>query len=363
MMQRIRLNGELYSPTNLACFVATAKSPKEQEFYQEICSFLSEWFDSKQTVRVQTSGSTGRPKALEVRKTHMQNSAKLTCTYFGLKPDDSALLCMPVRYIAGKMMLVRAVVCRLSLWVAPPTSHPLINFDGYLSFAAMVPMQVYNSTQTTLELIRLKQIKTLLIGGGAIDKALEEDLALFPGGVYSSYGMTETVSHIAIRQLNGANRSAYYTALPEVELSQLATGALIIWAPLVCEERLTTNDLVAFDACGRFKILGRIDNVINSGGIKLQAEEIEEKLKNLIPSPYVITSVSDAILGESVTLLIAGKRVDVTNLQDQIREVLTSYELPKYIFYTDTIPMTLSQKIQRAACKKIAHELYNQELK
>lgn len=363
MIEQIQLNGRIYSAQDLSTFLETAKNPQESAFYQEIVDFLRDWFDEASTVWVQTSGSTGEPKPLEVAKAHMRNSAKLTCSYFGLRANDSALLCMSVKYIAGKMMLVRAITCQLSLWVVPPTSHPLKEFNQSLRFAAMVPMQIACSMQDTLERSRLEKVEFLLIGGGAIQQSVEEQLALFPHGVYASYGMTETVSHIAMRQLNGSARTQYYTPLDKVSLSQSPEGALVIWAPQVCSQKLTTNDVAEFDDQGRFKILGRLDNVINSGGVKLQAEKIEEKLQNLIPVPYVITSVSHLLLGQAVVLLIASKSHDISKLKNEMESRLTAYERPKHIFLVEQLPLTQTQKIRRSACKELATELYTKQLK
>ena len=204
--------------------------------------FLAEWRNESPYVRVQTSGSTGEPKPMLVEKRRMLASARRTNDFLGLKPGDTALLCMSLDYIAGKMMVVRAIERDLQLMVVEPNGHPLKQGDG-VTFAAMVPMQVYNSLQVPAECERLKQIKHLIIGGGAIDETLAEALKAFPNNVWSTYGMTETLSHIALRRLSGPEASDWYTPFPSVKVSVNDEGCLVIDAPEVCAERLVTNDI------------------------------------------------------------------------------------------------------------------------
>ena len=200
--------------------------------------FLEVWHNDSPFLQVQTSGSTGAPKPMAVEKRRMLASARITCDFLGLKPGDTALLCMPLDYIAGKMMVVRALECSLRLVSVPPSGHPLAHetaLSQVFDFAAMVPLQVYNSLQVPAERSRLMQIRQLIIGGGAIDDALAAALKSFPHAVWSTYGMTETLSHIALRRLNGPEASDCYTPFPSVRLSLSADGCLIIEAPAVCD--------------------------------------------------------------------------------------------------------------------------------
>ena len=188
----------------------------QQEFLQDLEAFLQEWNNSEPTVWVYTSGSTGTPKPMQVEKERMRASAQLTCQFLGLKEGDTALLCMPLQYIAGKMVVVRSFVAGLRLLPVAPSGHPLVTLTEAPTFAAMIPMQVYNSLQVPEERSKLMEIKHLIIGGGAIDDALGEALKDFPNQVWSTYGMTETLSHIALRRLNGPNASAWYTPFEQV---------------------------------------------------------------------------------------------------------------------------------------------------
>ena len=218
-------------------------------------AFLAEWHNDSPTVLVHTSGSTGKPKPMLVEKRRMQASARITCRFLGLHEGDTALLCMPLDYIAGKMMVVRALTCGLQLVSVPPSSHPLATshlspFPSRLDFAAMVPLQVWNSLQVPEERHRLMHIRHLIIGGGAIDQALASQLADFPHQVWSTYGMTETLSHIALRRLNGPEASDWYTPFDGVALSLTDEGCLVISAPAVHEGPLVTNDIAELSPPG-----------------------------------------------------------------------------------------------------------------
>ena len=326
--------------------------------------FLDEWNNDSERVLVHTSGSTGAPKPLWVEKRRMEASARITCDFLGLKEGDTALLCMPLDYIAGKMMVVRSLVRKLKLMVVEPTGHPLAahQLPRGLTFAAMVPMQVYNSLQVPEERELLRQIRHLIIGGGAIDDALARELEDFPNYVWSTYGMTETLSHIALRRLNGAAASEWYTPFDNVRISQSEDGCLVIDAPEVCAERLVTNDIV--EICqGRFRVVGRKDNVICSGGIKIQAEEVERALKPHLHVPFMITKRKDEKFGEIVVMMVEergkrreerGERIEdslKTRLQRLCREHLPKYWQPRDFVFVERIPMTETGKIARKECQ------------
>ena len=312
--------------------------------------FLEEWNNPLEFVEVKTSGSTGEPKRMQVEKRRMFNSARITCDFLGLKAGDTALLCMSTDYIAGKMMVVRSIERGLKLISVAPSGHPLT--DNYqLSLAAMVPMQVYNSLQVPEEKERLMQIRHLLIGGGAIDEAMEKELRTFPHAVWSTYGMTETLSHIALRRISGPEASEWYTPLPTVRLSQTAEGCLVIDAPEVCAQTLVTNDIVELSPDGRFRIRGRKDNVICSGGIKIQIEEVERILKPYVRVPYIISKRKDEKFGEVVVLLTEG---DTDELRDICENVLPKYHIPKVYIHVNQIPLTETGKPARKQAELLA---------
>ena len=319
-------------------------------------AFLEEWRDESPYVKVQTSGSTGTPKQMLVEKRRMLASARRTCDFLGLKPGDTALLCMSLDYIAGKMMVVRALERNLKLICVEPSGHPMKQSNCY-TFAAMVPMQVYNSLQVAEERERLKEIKHLIIGGGAIDDALAAELKDFPNAVWSTYGMTETLSHIALRRLSGPEASEWYTPFPSVNVSLSEDGCLVIDAPEVCEEKLVTNDIAVLQ-CNTFRILGRKDNVICSGGLKIQSEEVERLLRPHLKEPYMITKRRDARLGEAMVLLTEGS---VSEARQVCERILTKYHQPRAYIHVDHIPLTETGKPARRQAELIALDAQESE--
>lgn len=321
--------------------------------------FLSEWNNDSDRVLVHTSGSTGKPKPMMVEKKRMLNSARITCDFLGLKPGDSALLCMSLDYIAGKMVVVRSIERHLHLISVSPSGHPLKNIDlkdangkdvnGEITFAAMVPMQVYNTLQVPEERERLTHIRHLIIGGGAIDASLEKELRSLPGNIaiWSTYGMTETLSHIALRRINGAEASEWYQPFDSVKISQTEEGCLVIDAPLVCAETLVTNDIVEIEKL-RFRIKGRKDNVICSGGIKIQIEEVEEFLKPHLEKPFMLAKKKDEKFGEIAVLLTEDE--DLKKVEATIRRLLSDhkYWIPREFRYVDHLPLTETGKPKRS---------------
>ena len=328
--------------------------------------FLSEWNNDSDRVLVHTSGSTGKPKPMMVEKKRMLNSARITCDFLGLKPGDSALLCMSLDYIAGKMVVVRSIERHLHLISVPPSGHPLKDVDEEITFAAMVPMQVYNTLQLPEERERLSRIRHLIIGGGAIDAALEKELKSFPGNIaiWSTYGMTETLSHIALRRINGDEPSEWYQPFDSVRISQTEEGCLVIDAPQVCAETLVTNDIVEIEPYIynkveklRFRIKGRKDNVICSGGIKIQIEEVETLLKPHLEKPFMLAKKKDGKFGEIAVLLSEDE--DIKKVEATVRRLLSDesekssdhkkykYWIPKEFRYVEHLPLTETGKPKR----------------
>ena len=310
--------------------------------------FLSEWNNDSLFVHVQTSGSTGAPKPMLAEKRRMLASARITNDFLGLREGDAALLCMSLDYIAGKMMVVRSIERGLKLITVEPSGHPLNHSqlaidDCQIDFAAMVPLQVYNTLQVPEERKRLLQIRHLIIGGGAIDEALGAELKNFPNAVWSTYGMTETLSHIALRRLSGPEASDWYIPFPSVKVSLSEDGCLVIDAPEVCLERLVTNDIAEISPQG-FRILGRKDNVICSGGIKIQIEEVESRLRPFLRVPYLISKCPDPKFGEVSVLLTEGSIDEARQICERI---LPKYYLPRHYLHVDRIPLTETGKPAR----------------
>lgn len=300
----------------------------------EIGKFILNWFSNDETILVQTSGTTGKPKLISVKKEFMINSALATGEFFDLKPNDKALCCLPVKYIAGKMMLVRAFVLGLDIYISEPNSNPLQNYIQEFDFVAMVPLQVENSIE------KLHLVKQLLIGGSKIGNQLKQKLKVSTTKIYESYSMTETVTHVAVKEIH----NDFFSVLPNVSIKQDDRNCLVINAPKVSSSILYTNDVVEILNDNQFKLLGRIDNVVNSGGIKLFPEQIEEKLETKIYRRFFLAGLPDERLGEMLVLFVEGIPFEIST---SIFENLTKYEIPKEIIFIPEFLETETGKIKR----------------
>ena len=328
-----KLNGFHLNREDL-CRVAYSFIKEGEDFEKPVGDFLLDWFDGKSYMEMHTSGSTGIPKIIRVDKQAMVNSALATGDFFEIRAGNKALHCLPVKYVAGKMMLVRAMILGLDLEFVAPSSHPLRNVDGNFDFAAMVPLQAQNSISD------LHRIKKLIVGGAKINSALENQLIKLPTQVYETYGMTETISHIAAKSVG----EKAFTVLPNVTISYDDQNCLVIHAPRISDDVIETNDIVELVNENQFIFLGRIDNVINSGGIKLLPEQIEEKLAGKIEPRYFISSREDKELGEKVILVIEG---DSFTVDTSIFDGLDKYEKPKEILFVPKFKETGNGKIIR----------------
>jgi len=328
-----KLNGFHLDKEDL-CRVAYSFIKEGEDFEKPVGDFLLDWFDSKSYIEMETSGTTGAPKTISVSKQAMVDSALATGDFFDLQPGNTALQCLPVKYVAGKMMLVRAMILGLDLEFVAPSSHPLHNNEINFDFVAMVPLQAQNS------IAELKKVKKMIIGGAAVNKLLEKQLLKLPIQGYETYGMTETITHIAARKIG----EKAFTVLPNVTISYDERNCLVIHAPRISPEVILTNDIVELVNENQFIFLGRMDNVINSGGIKLIPEQIEEKLASKISQQFFIASKPDNELGEKVVLVVEG---DKQNFDDSTYEGLDKYEKPKEVVFIPKFTQTASGKIMR----------------
>jgi o-succinylbenzoate---CoA ligase len=328
-----KLNGKHYSNDELSQLAYSFI--KEGEEYQYECgNFLLEWLDQNEYIIAQTSGTTGNPKRLKTSKQAMVNSAIATGAFFDLKEQTNALCCLPMKYIAGKMMLVRAMVLGWNLDIVPPSSSPLKTIEKGYDFVAMVPLQAENSIE------KLHLIKKLLIGGATVNQELAIKIIDSKCEAYESYSMTETVTHIALKRIG----STVFKTLPNVTLSLDDRGCLIIDAPLLNPNQIITNDLVDLISDTEFVWKGRVDNVVNSGGVKLFPEVIEEKLRSYINSRFFVGGIADEFLGEKLVLVIEGNPI---SLQEMLYNDLDKFERPKEVFFTPKFLETETGKIKR----------------
>jgi len=322
-----------------------------EKFEKDIFQFILEWFSPSDYMELKTSGSTGKPKEIRLQKKHMEASARATISFFDLKPKDKILHCLPMHFIAGKMMVVRALVGSLDLYYVQPSSKPDI-FPDNVSFTAMIPLQVSNLIKDDESRKSFSKIDKLIVGGSFISVDLVNQLQKTTTQVWQTYGMTETITHIALRKINGSNKSEWYTTLSGVSVNLDNRGCLIISAEHIGVGNLITNDLAEINETGEFKIKGRVDNIIISGSIKFNPEEIESKLSGSISNDYFIGGLNDNELGQKLVLFIEDEgtlKRKVFDIWEMIEGKLAKLEVPKEIIFLPSFNHTASGKIDRKA--------------
>jgi len=303
-------------------------------------TFCRAWQSGQTEFVLHTSGSTGQPKPITLTRAQMRASARLTGQTLGLQPGDSALVCLNVRYIAGVMMLVRGLELGLRMSIIEPSGNPLADFPAETRFAftALVPLQLQSMLEhATDKLPILNGMKAILVGGAATSPALERSIQAITAPVYATYGMTETVSHIALRRLNGSGATEVFTALEGVRLGTDERGCLHITSAATNGEPVQTNDVVELLDATRFRLLGRVDSIINSGGVKVQPEAVERIVQDVLaasgPVPRLfVAGLPDERLGQRVVVFVEQQRLDDelwAAAQARVRERLGPYHVPK----------------------------------
>ena len=305
-----------------------------EEFERITGKFILNWFNSDSFITVTTSGTTGSPKKINIDKEAMVFSALATAEFFDLKAGNRVLNCLSTNYIAGKMMLIRSIFLGFEMDFVAPTSNPLKNNILVYDFVAMVPLQVENSIK---ELINVRKV---IIGGTKINQNLKNILLELPSLVYETYGMTETITHIAVKKIS----NNYFSVLPNVTISTDDRNCLVIDVPRISNAKIVTNDVVNIISNSEFELLGRIDNVINSAGVKLFPEQIEMKLGNKIQTRFFVIGIPDDKYGEQLALVIEGNSI---SFNDDFFNDLLPYEKPKFIYFVPDFLETESGKIKR----------------
>lgn len=318
------------------------------ELKNKILAFIEEWNSTAETITVNTSGSTGTPKKTEILKSHMVISAKKTLNYFALNPGDTALLCLSPETIAGKMMIVRSIVGELNLVVSDVNSNPLKNCDHKLDFIALVPLQVEELLKTDSD--KLISIQTILVGGGPIHASLSTKLREQNIKAFHSYGMTETISHVAIRKV-GLGETDTFEALNGIEFSQ-ENGRLHVHYPEIGHSNLATNDIIELIDNHHFKFKGRADFIVNSGGIKINPETVEELLSTSIEISFFISGIPDEQLGQRLILLVEGTVAQAPTLFE-LKSLLPKFHNPKEVYFLPKFIRTESGKINRLETLKL----------
>lgn len=340
----IALNGKKYRIDEYESWCYALSSDEENE---KLRQFFKEWADERDFILGKTSGSTGDPKTIKLSKRAMLASAELTNSFFNLKAGDSILLCLSVNYIAGKMMLVRAIAGGLNVVVAKPSSEP--DWKGSVALAAMVPMQVQQLLSSAKGRKALSMVENLIVGGSPLSRDCAEKLSDLPVNAYMTYGMTETVSHVALSKIGRETRPVY-TAMSGVRFSLDNRGCLVISAPHLSEENVVTNDVAELISDMSFVWKGRFDNVINTGGVKVHPEVVEDSLRGMIDRRFYVMAEPDDKFGEIVVLKIEGMPLSdnlLAKLQSDMALHLSKFERPKKILFLAKFRETDSGKVIR----------------
>jgi len=327
-MEEFIINGQKIKHDALKKWAS--KKSKDPDWIKSVKGFLIEWFDKEKDITIKTSGSTGTPKDIVLTKEMMSESAKYTARTFNLNAGISALMCLSADYIAGKMMMVRALVNGWDLTIVEASSTPEI--DQEYDFTAMVPLQVQNILESNRD--AFESLGIVIIGGASVPGHLEKKLTGFYTRFYETYGMTETATHVALRKLGSSNK--IFIALGGFEFNVDDRQCLIIEGGFL-NQKIVTNDVVELLNEYRFKWMGRFDNVINSGGVKFYPESIEQRIQRFLPDRrYFITAAPDDKLGEKIVLCIEGKAMSVAEkeqLEAEIKNITRAHEAPReYIF-------------------------------
>jgi O-succinylbenzoic acid--CoA ligase len=326
-----------------------------------VLRFCRQWLSGQESFTLTTSGSTGRPKLITLTRQQMVASARATGQALGLQTGDRALVCLSTQYIAGMMMLVRGFGLGLALTIVDPTGNPLLEFpdEARFDFCAFVPLQLQQIlAESPGKLSILDGMKAILVGGAPVTPELEQQLQTIAAPVYHTYGMTETVTHVALKRLNGPKASDTFIPLPGVEVGLDRRGCLTVKGALTNNQTVYTNDLAELRPDGSFTWLGRLGNVINSGGVKVQIEKVEaalaEHLRTFQPGRrLVVGPLPHPQLGQTVVAVIEGEPLssaDQTELRSNLQRILTKYEIPRSFYFLPSLPETPTGKIDRVAC-------------
>ena len=347
-IRHITLNNQTYTIGEFREF-ARKQLKNLPEWEQAIYDFIYTFLNDSDHIIQQSSGTTGEPKTLKLSKAGMIQSAEDTINYFNLKSGDKALLCLPVDYIAGKMMIVRALITGLNLFYEVPSSCPDLSRYQKIHFSAMVPLQVKH----VLKQPAFENIDKLIIGGSKVSNALATRLYQSNTQCFETYGMAETYSHVAVRRINGTSPESHFEALPGISFETDERGCLVIHSRRL-KKQLITNDIVELIGTKQFKLLGRYDDLINTGGIKINPEALENKISALIDYNFALIGLPDSSLGEVVSLVIeTDQPVEKKKLKHKLSKHLAKFQVPKQIITINKFPRNEALKIDRKKLRAI----------
>jgi o-succinylbenzoate---CoA ligase len=338
--------------------ICSSRVSEFDEFETYTFLFIRRWFSSENHFEIQTSGSTGPAKKISFNRDQMIASARMTEKALGLKPAYTALVCLDTRFIAGQMMLVRCFTTGMAIQAVTPSSNPFVGLNLLIDFAALVPYQVYHTLEAP-EFRFFNSINTIIVGGAPIDPVVIDKLEKFDSRFFATYGMTETISHVALQQLNGPGSSIFFKVLPGVSVGTDSRNCLTLSVPFI-PERIITNDIVELQGSQEFRWLGRWDNVLNSGGVKIIPEKVEEEVRKVfvrlnLQRRFFLSALDDPRLGEKTVLFVEGDQLSLSDqqyLREELPKVLTRYEIPKEVFILKFFEMTQTGKINRFSTRQ-----------
>ncbi|KAA9345987.1 AMP-binding protein [Adhaeribacter soli] len=363
-MQSLLLNGKVFYYDEIAAYSFRNSIPING-YEAKTLELCRDWLTGVQEFAIQTSGSTGAPKVITLTRQQLEASARSTIKALQVEKNDRVLVCLNTETVGGLMLLVRAFIADMQLTIIEPTSNPLLVLppESAFEYASFVPMQMQEMLAfSPLSLPFFNQMKAILIGGAAVSNSLQAKLQHITAPVYHTYGMTETASHVALRRLNGLEASPYFKALPGIKLGTDERGCLTISGEVTNQETIVTNDQVQLLDQETFEWLGRVDFVINSGGVKIQAEKVEQILETALAQMGLvvnsfISALPDEKLGEKVVAVIEQQPLDQireSQLRDILQSLLTRYEVPKLFLYLPEFKRTPSGKMDRNQSVKLA---------
>jgi len=347
------IDSHSFNKAQLLEFCNKVRQSNKPAWRKAIFSFIEDYLSDKHYIEVQTSGTTGKPKKINILKNKMKISAAKTAAYFQFKKGQNTLLALPAIYIAAKMMIVRAFENGLNLICVEPGSNFLQNIEAEIYFCPLVPMQAQKALSKKKSLKKIQQVKHILLGGAPIGRVLLSLIQQQPNRYYHSYGMTETLSHIAIRTLNQPY-SEYFSVLSNIAVEKDERDCLIVDAPEFSNEPIITNDIVELKNKKTFKWLGRYDNIINSGGVKIIPEQVEAQIEHLIENQFYVTGEPDEFFGQKVVLYIESENtINTGKLLKEIEGCVAKYRVPKKIEIMKAFERTASGKVIKQKSAKI----------
>ncbi|MCU0441138.1 MAG: AMP-binding protein [Bacteroidia bacterium] len=327
-------------------------------YFSYAFALAQQWLNGAEAFAFHTSGSTGAPKPIILTRAQLEASANATIQVLGITSNDHIFHCIPTHFIGGAMLLIRGLIAECDITFVEPSTKPieLLPEQHSYTIASFTPMQLYPILHFAQAYeAALGQFKTVLIGGAAIDDLLERKLADLPKVVfYHTYGMTETASHIALRKIG---LEKMFHVLPGTEVRVNEEGCLCIKGDITAQQWIETNDLVRMATDTSFEVMGRIDGVINSGGVKIFPTDIEVALGDylqLAPMHICALGLPDKELGQKLIVFIAGAKELEVNKQVLLKR-LKGYQIPKAIYQVEQFPQTVTGKVNRPELLKMIH--------